>query len=190
MSNEQCAMRNALSKYSEAVNYRSSSLLTPHRPLLIAHCSSQSFVHSAVDQHRLSRDVRCALGCQPDDCIGEFARIAEAFQRGIGGPTIEEILLGLSGCGRPRLRQFFQTIRGSKTWAYIVDQDSVFAEFVCQALHQTDYSRANRIRKDEIGHRLLGRDGSDGDEPSPFLALHERDHFAGEIDIAQEVGVD
>ena len=77
------------------------------------------------------------------------------------------------GCGEPR--------------ADVVDQNSIFAELVGQALDQADHRRTHRIREHEIGDGLLGSDRGDGDDASPALALHVRDDFAREINCAEKV---
>ena len=91
---------------------------------------------------------------------------------------------GASGC------QFFQAVCGGEAGADIVDQNSVFAELVGQAFDQANYCGAHGIGEDQIGDGLFGGDGGEGDDASPLFLLHVGNDFAGEVDGAEEVGIE
>jgi hypothetical protein len=59
----------------------------------------QTFVQAAVHEDGLAGNVGGAVGGEPDDGVGEFAGIAQALERGVGGPAFEDFLLGFA---RPR----------------------------------------------------------------------------------------
>ena len=84
----------------------------------------------------------------------------------------------------------FQAIGGGETGGDVVDEDSVFAEFVGETLNQADDSGADGVGEHEVGDGLLRGNGSDGDDAAPALFLHVGDDFAGKIDGAHEVRVD
>jgi branched-chain amino acid aminotransferase len=85
------------------------------------------------------------------------------------------------------VREFLQAVGRGKARTDIVDENAVFAELIGEALDQPDNRGPHRIRIDKVGHRLLGGNGRDGDDASPFFLLHVRDDLVREINGAHEV---
>ncbi len=86
--------------------------------------------------------------------------------------------------------EFLQAVSRGKAGADIVHKNAVFAELIGEALDQSDNRGAYGIRIDKVGHRLLGGDGRDGDDPSPLSLLHVRDDLVREVNGAHEVHFD
>src|SRR6266404_9693895 len=100
---------------------------------------SQPAIMAAVGEKGLSCDVRRALGGEPDDQVRDLIGLSQAFYRGVRGPMLVDFFLRYAGCQCLGTRQFLQTLGYGVARANIVDQNSVFAEFVRQALHQTHH---------------------------------------------------
>src|SRR3984893_16024483 len=148
---------------------------------------SQSFVHAAIYKHSLPGYVRRAFRGEPNNSFGNFAGLAQPLQRCVRSPTGENLFFFFAQSSGTRLGQFFQAIGGGESGSDIVDQNSVFAELVGQALDQPHHCSANGVGEHEVGDGLLGGNGGNRDDTSPALTLHVRDHFACEIYRAKEI---
>src|SRR5580698_3964361 len=93
-----------------AVSFKRRAICSAGRSMLSDHCFSQSFIHAAIHQNRLSGYVGGAVRGQPDDRLGHFARLAETLDTCVGCPGVMDFLLTLSGGGGTRARQFFQAV--------------------------------------------------------------------------------
>src|SRR4029077_12161028 len=96
----------------------------------------QSFIDTAVNKHCLSGNVRGALGSQPDDGVGNFPWLSQPSQWRVRRPAIEDVFFRSARSSRPAPGQFLEPVGCGVTWANIVDQNSVFSEFIGQTLHQ------------------------------------------------------
>jgi cystathionine gamma-synthase len=148
---------------------------------------SQSFVHSAIHQDSLPGYVRRAFRREPNNGFGNFAGLAQPLKRSVGSPGGKNLFFFFAQSGGARPGQFFQAIGGGESGSDVVDQNSVFAELVGQALYKPHHGSTNGVREHQVGDGLFGGNGSNGDDTSPALTLHVGDNFAREIYRAKEI---
>src|SRR5882762_4732460 len=148
---------------------------------------SQSFVHAAIYKHSLPGYVRRSFRREPHNSFGNFARLAQPLQGGVSNPTGKNLFFFFAQSSGTGLGQFFQAIGGGESGSDIVDQNSVFAELVGQALYQAHNCSADGVGEHQVGDGLLGGNGGNRDDTSPALALHVRDNFACEMYRAKEI---
>jgi len=86
--------------------------------------------------------------------------------------------------------EFLQAVSGGKSRTDIIYEDAVFAKLIGETLDKSNDRGTHGIRIDKVTHRLLGSDGRDCNDASPFFLLHVRDNLVREIDGAHEVHVD
>src|SRR6202022_1353723 len=139
---------------------------------------SQSLVHSAIHKDSLPGYVRRAFRREPNNGFGNFAGLAQPLQRGVGSPAGENLFFFFAQSRGTRLGQFFQAIGGGESGSDVVDQNSVFADLVGQALYKSPHGSTNRIGEHQVGDGLFGGNGGNRDDASPALTLHVRDNFA------------
>ena len=164
--------------------------ISPNSPLHFTRLrlrESQAFVHAAIHQDSLPSNVRRAFRSEPNNSFGNLTRLAQPLQRCVRSPIGENLFFFLAQSNGTRLGQFFQAIGGGESGSDIVDQNSVFAELVGQALYQPHNCSANGVGEHEVGDGLFGGNGGNRDDTPPAFTLHVRDHFACEIYRAKEI---
>src|SRR5258708_35951306 len=91
---------------------------------------SQPAVVAAIRDKCLPRNVRRALGREPDDQVRDLVGLSQPFYRRVRRPMLVDFFFRNAGCQRLCTRQFLQTLGRGITLAHVVDTDPVFAELV------------------------------------------------------------
>src|SRR6185503_4528436 len=73
------------------------------------------------------------------------------------------------------------------TRAKRIHGDAARGDLLGEALHESEHSRASRVREYEIFNRLLRGDRSDRDDSSPTSLAHDRHCFAAKVYRADQI---